>query len=164
MHLSCSDKLMMVVCAAPSILASVKDVEGESDLFSVGGATVDMCCVEIIHRAFAYTQRSTGQGHTQAALQYAHQQCTHASALYKGSLNACASKFRPGWVKHRVCCEMSKRSQRLSCSAGSHLSTCQVLLVISTCLHSKACHRICLKTRLLTASTSHKQLLVHDAD
>jgi len=75
MNLSCSDKLMIVVCAAPLILAAVKDVEGESDLFSVGGTTVDMCCVELIHRAFAHTQRSTGQRHTQAALQYAYQPC-----------------------------------------------------------------------------------------
>ena len=102
-HLSCSDKLMIVVCASPSISATVnllrilgqpdiipgfslnwcqkeksflflfKDIEGESYLFSVGGTTVDMSCMEIIHRAFAYPQMSTGQGHTQAALQHAHQ-------------------------------------------------------------------------------------------
>ena len=65
------------------------DVGGETYLFSVGGTTVDMCCVEIIHRAFAYMQRSTGQGHTQAALQHAHQQCTHALVLHKGSYCMC---------------------------------------------------------------------------
>ena len=142
MQLSCSEELMIVVCAAPSILSHVKNIEGESYLFSVGGSTVDMCCMKIIHRALAYPQMSTGQGHSQAALHHANQQRTDALMWHKG------------WVSQCMCFQVSSRvseahnfaqssegQQRLSCSAGRSLSSCQchVLFVISTCLHNKAC-------------------------
>ncbi len=81
--------IMIIVITTASILANVKDVEGESYLFSVGGSTADMCSVEIIHRTLAYPQMSTGQGHSQAALHHAHQQGTHALMWHKGWLSQC---------------------------------------------------------------------------